>query len=121
MIREIKIHSYLNHQNIIKLYGVFHDDEKVYMILEYAAGGELYREMKGSVSTQPPKHPNQQPNRRFSEETSSKYIKQVIEAFIYLHELDIIHRDLKPENLLNCFVSSLYEAPPSPLGKNQVG
>lgn len=49
MIREIKIHSYLSHKNIIKLYGVFHDDEKVYMILEYAPGGELYRELKQQV------------------------------------------------------------------------
>ena len=45
-----------------------------------------------------------QPNKRFSEEKASNYIKQVIEAFIYLHSLEIIHRDLKPENLLNCFV-----------------
>lgn len=53
VIREIKIHSYLNHKNIIKLYGVFHDEEKVYMILEYAPGGELYREMKRSVKPTP--------------------------------------------------------------------
>jgi len=49
VIREIKIHSYLNHPNIIKLYGVFHDDENVYMILEYAPGGEVYKELKASV------------------------------------------------------------------------
>ena len=49
IIREIKIHSYLNHRNIIKLYGVFHDEEKVYMIIEYAPNGELYKELKSSV------------------------------------------------------------------------
>jgi serine/threonine protein kinase len=44
IVREIKIHSFLNHENIIKLYGVFHDDDKIYMILEYAPDGELYNE-----------------------------------------------------------------------------
>lgn len=91
VIREIKIHSYLNHPNIIKLYGVFHDDDNVYMILEYAPNGELYKEMKSK------------PNKRFSESQASQYIYQVIQAFKYLHNLEIIHRDLKPENLLNCF------------------
>ena len=50
IIREIKIHSYLNHPNIIKLYGVFHDNDKVYMIMEYAPDGELYKELKGAVN-----------------------------------------------------------------------
>lgn len=43
-----------------------------------------------------------QPDRRFPEEKASRYVKQVLEAFIYLQSLDILHRDLKPENLLNC-------------------
>lgn len=50
MVREIKIHSQLDHPNIIKLYGVFHDDENVYMILEWSPDGELYKELKSSVS-----------------------------------------------------------------------
>ena len=49
VVREIKIHSYLKHKNVIQLYGVFHDDENIYMILEYAPGGELYKELKASV------------------------------------------------------------------------
>lgn len=114
VIREIKIHSYLDHRNIIKLYGVFHDDQKVYMIIEYAPDGELYKELKNDVkifcSFKLKKIIlifyllKKKPKRRFSEKKTSNYIKQVIDAFIYLHELDIIHRDLKPENLLNCFV-----------------
>ena len=50
VVREIKIHSQLDHPNIIKLYGVFHDDENVYMILEWSPDGELYKELKSSVS-----------------------------------------------------------------------
>jgi len=46
VIREIKIHSYLSHPNIIKLYGVFHDDDNIYMMMEYAPNGEIYKELK---------------------------------------------------------------------------
>lgn len=91
IVREIKHHSYLKHENIIKLYGVFHDEEKIYMIMEYACDGELYKELKSS------------PGRKFSEDKASNYIKQVLEAINYLHENDIIHRDIKPENLLKSF------------------
>jgi len=89
VVREIKIHSFLDHKNIIKLYGFFHDDENIYLILEYAPDGELYKERKAT------------PNNRFTEEKTSKIIRQVLDAFIYLQSLDIIHRDLKPENLLS--------------------
>ena len=89
VVREIKIHSFLDHKNIIKLYGFFHDDENIYLILEYAPDGELYKELKST------------PNNRFTEEKTSKILKQVLDAFIYLQSLDIIHRDLKPENLLS--------------------
>jgi aurora kinase, other len=91
IVREIKYHSFLKHENIIKLLGVFHDEEKIYMILEYAADGEVYKELKNS------------PSKKFTEEKSSKYIKQVLDAIMYLHSNDIIHRDLKPENLLNSY------------------
>lgn len=91
IVREIKYHSFLKHENIIKLLGVFHDEEKIYMILEYAADGEVYKELKNS------------PGKKFTEEKASKYIKQVLDAIIYLHSNDIIHRDLKPENLLNSY------------------
>lgn len=49
IVREIKVHSFLDHKNIIKLYGFFHDDHSIYLILEYAPDGELYQELKQSV------------------------------------------------------------------------
>ena len=86
--REIEILSHLRHPNICRLYGFFWDEKKIYLILEYATGGELYHDL--SVE------------RRFSEEKSAEYIYQVIQSLKYLHSKKVIHRDIKPENLLNC-------------------
>jgi serine/threonine protein kinase len=47
--REIEIQSHLDHENILKLYGFFWDEKRVYLILEYAPGGELYKELQRSV------------------------------------------------------------------------
>lgn len=44
--REIEIQSHLRHQNILRLYGYFYDEKRVYLILEYAAGGELYKKLR---------------------------------------------------------------------------
>lgn len=44
--REIEIQSHLRHPNILRLYGYFYDNSRVYLILEYAARGELYKELQ---------------------------------------------------------------------------
>lgn len=44
--REIEIQSHLRHKNILRLYGYFYDQSRVYLILEYAAKGELYKELR---------------------------------------------------------------------------
>ncbi|KAG6504206.1 hypothetical protein ZIOFF_036537 [Zingiber officinale] len=46
--REVEIQSHLRHLNILRLYGYFYDQTRVYMILEYAANGELYKELQKS-------------------------------------------------------------------------
>ena len=43
--KEIEIQSHLRHDNILRLYGFFWDEKKVYLILEYAIGGEVYNEL----------------------------------------------------------------------------
>ena len=88
--REIEIQSHLRHDNICRLYGFFWDEKKIYLVLEFAVGGELFKELQ------------QSPNGRFSEDKSTNYIWQVIQAMKYLHSKQVIHRDIKPENLLNC-------------------
>lgn len=86
--REIEIQSHLRHRNIIRLYGYFHDKERIYLILEYAPQGTLFAKLK------------KEPNGRFTEEQSPVYIKSLASALMYLHEKNVIHRDIKPENLL---------------------
>ena len=86
--REIEIQSHLKHPNILRLYGYFHDEARVYLILEFAAKGSLYRELCA------------QPNKRLEEKPAANYTKCVADALTYLHEKHVIHRDLKPENLL---------------------
>lgn len=44
--REIEIQSHLRHTNILRLYGYFYDQSRVYLILEFAARGELYKELQ---------------------------------------------------------------------------
>lgn len=46
LMREMEIQTSLRHPNILRLYGWFHDAERIFMILEYAHRGELYRELR---------------------------------------------------------------------------
>lgn len=76
------------HPNILKMYGYFHDDKRVYLILEYAPKGELFKEL------------NAQAEKRFDEVRTATYISQLADALKYCHSKKVIHRDIKPENLL---------------------
>jgi len=84
--REIQIQYHLSHPNILKLYGYFYDERRVFIILEYAKGGELYKHLKAK--------------KRFDEDTAVKYIVSLASALDYIHQHNVIHRDIKPENIL---------------------
>ncbi|CAI2360640.1 unnamed protein product [Moneuplotes crassus] len=86
--REVEIHSRLDHPNIVKMCGWFQDKKRLFLILEFCAEGELFSYLYS------------QPQKRFTEDIAARYIKQMIEALIYLHSKNIIHRDIKPENIL---------------------
>ncbi|KAB7495056.1 Aurora kinase [Armadillidium nasatum] len=86
--REIEIQAHLRHPHVLRLYGYFYDDTKIYLILEFAAKGELYKVLKA------------QPNGYFPEEQAAKYVRQLALALQYCHSKKVIHRDIKPENLL---------------------
>lgn len=84
--REIEIQSHLRHPHILRLYGYFYDSTRVYLILEHAGNGELYKEMKKEG--------------HFSEAKAAEYICSIAKALKYCHQRGVIHRDIKPENLL---------------------
>jgi serine/threonine protein kinase len=70
----------------LRLYGFFFDEKRIYLILEFALGGELYKKLCKEGN--------------FSEQQSAEYILQLSRALHYCHEKNVIHRDIKPENLL---------------------
>ncbi|KAH7920302.1 kinase-like protein [Leucogyrophana mollusca] len=84
--REIEIQQNLRHPNVLRLYGYFHDEKRIFLMIEFAGKGELYKQLS--------KHGC------FSEKRSSRYIDQMADALSYLHSKHVIHRDIKPENLL---------------------
>ncbi|KAI0097649.1 Pkinase-domain-containing protein [Nemania sp. FL0031] len=84
--REIEIQSNLRHPNILQLFGHFHDSKRVFLILEFAAKGELYKHLRRE--------------NRFPEWKAAQYIAQMASALRYLHRKHVIHRDIKPENIL---------------------
>ncbi|KAM0485953.1 hypothetical protein ACHAPX_000649 [Trichoderma viride] len=84
--REIEIQSNLRHPNILQLYGHFHDSKRVFLILEFAGKGELYKHLRKET--------------KFPEWKAAQYVAQMASALQYLHRKHVIHRDIKPENIL---------------------
>jgi calcium-dependent protein kinase len=83
---EITILKKLDHPNILKLYEVFEDEKRYYLVTELCKGGELFDEIVTKVC--------------FSEKEAAAIIQQILQAVAYCHDLGIVHRDLKPENVL---------------------
>lgn len=92
--REIEIQAKLSHPHILKLYSYFYDETRVYLVLEYAPKGELFRVLKKAG--------------RFPDRLASRVIKQVIDALEYCHAHQVIHRSfvckLKFEILIYCYL-----------------
>jgi len=84
--REIEIQSHLRHPHILRLFGWWHDEKKIYLILEYAGKGELYKELTSC--------------KMLSEFRTATIVYEVSDALKYCHANQIIHRDIKPENIL---------------------
>ena len=86
-LNEKQILESVNHPNIVKLYYAFQDNNKLYLILEYLQGGELFHHLAQE--------------KFMTEKLASFYIAQMVLALRYLHgQLKVIYRDLKPENCL---------------------
>ncbi|XP_071436328.1 maternal embryonic leucine zipper kinase isoform X1 [Pithys albifrons albifrons] len=83
---EIDAMKDLSHQHICRLYHVIETPKKIFMVLEYCPGGELFDYI---ISKD-----------RLSEEEARVFFRQIVSAIAYVHSRGYAHRDLKPENLL---------------------
>ncbi|KAG8380950.1 hypothetical protein BUALT_Bualt06G0069800 [Buddleja alternifolia] len=83
--REISVMGMVKNENIVQLYEVMATKTKIYFVMEYAKGGELFHKVaKG----------------RLKEDIARKYFQQLICALDLCHGRGVYHRDIKPENLL---------------------
>ena len=84
--KEIHLHKQLNHPNVIKLVDYFYENKVIYILLEYASNGDLYKFLLK--------------NRNCSNKLKLKFFHQTALAVQYIHKRGIMHRDIKPENIL---------------------
>lgn len=89
-IAECQMLTRLSHRNIVACTDVFIDDEMMYIVMEYANGGDLARHIQARRS---------EDRGRFSEHTVMSVFVQICSALSYLHSRKILHRDLKPANV----------------------
>jgi len=83
---EVEILSQIDHPNVVKLFEVWEDKLKFYMVMEIMTGGELFDRIVEKD--------------HYSEKEAADTIRPVVDAIRYCHTMGVAHRDLKPENLL---------------------
>ncbi|KAK1421581.1 hypothetical protein QVD17_24037 [Tagetes erecta] len=83
---EVATMKLIKHPNVVRLYEVMGSKTKIFIVLEFVTGGELFDKIVN--------------HGRMQEDEARKYFQQLINAVDYCHSRGVYHRDLKPENLL---------------------
>ncbi|XP_033735129.1 MAP/microtubule affinity-regulating kinase 3-like isoform X14 [Pecten maximus] len=86
LFREVRIMKLLDHPNIVKLFEVIETEKTLYLVMEYASGGEVFDYLVA--------------HGRMKEKEARAKFRQIVSAVQYCHQKHIVHRDLKAENLL---------------------
>ncbi|XP_058174010.1 MAP/microtubule affinity-regulating kinase 3-like isoform X2 [Anopheles ziemanni] len=86
LYREVRIMKMLDHPNIVKLFQVIETEKTLYLVMEYASGGEVFDYLVA--------------HGKMKEKEARAKFRQIVSAVQYCHQKRIIHRDLKAENLL---------------------
>ncbi|XP_043374024.1 serine/threonine-protein kinase MARK2 isoform X23 [Dermochelys coriacea] len=86
LFREVRIMKVLNHPNIVKLFEVIETEKTLYLVMEYASGGEVFDYLVA--------------HGRMKEKEARAKFRQIVSSVQYCHQKFIVHRDLKAENLL---------------------
>ncbi|XP_056904886.1 MAP/microtubule affinity-regulating kinase 4 isoform X2 [Takifugu flavidus] len=86
LFREVRIMKTLNHPNIVQLFEVIETEKTLYLIMEFASGGEVFDYLVA--------------HGRMKEKEARAKFRQIVSAVHYCHQKNIVHRDLKAENLL---------------------
>jgi serine/threonine protein kinase len=83
---ERKVLGEVQHPYVSAMYGAFQSQDKLYFVLEYCSGGELFFHL--------------QRQRRFTQQQATFWAAEIMLALEHLHKQGVAYRDLKPENLL---------------------
>lgn len=91
---ERNVMSLMNHPFIVNLNSAFQTGNKLFLILDYCAGGDLGKQKRITLAQ------ILKQKRRFPEDVARIYLCEVLLALEKLHSKDIIFRDLKPDNIV---------------------
>ena len=91
LINEIRILQSLNHPNIVKFVDIKKTKKHYYIMMEFCNGGELTKNLEKYMIKN---------GTAFPEELVQHFMRQIIDAFKYIHGKKIIHRDVKLDNIL---------------------
>ena len=83
--REVEIQTRLRHPNILRMFGYFHDDKFVYIVLEIAKQGEMFKDLQRCGV--------------YAEAEACRIMLGVVSAVAYCHERGVLHRDIKVNSL----------------------